>query len=212
MLAYSNLVNYNDVVNEEKKGFVFNGVIVIGMNKRYKHTLYKRRSKMERWFGVRATKVCHRTFVAQQHTKTFDYTPLYRFLFASVGTPWEQVKKKLLRKDRPLIDGENRLGDIVFMSGSKQIPSVVCTDENTYFNSLIVDEHGILRVYAPEIVVRKLYPTCSCCSYTLNGVRFVKTAPANDESVIEYIAVANGSTTLAMEVQTNQAMEVQHTP
>jgi len=44
--------------------------------------------------------------------------------------------------------------------------------ESTYYSGLYVDEAGILRLVDPDLRPQDLVPDCTCCTHTLNGVRF----------------------------------------
>ena len=96
-----------------------------------------------------------------------DYTPLFKFLLSKVGSDWDAVySEAVARLDRPdpifwLVarhEGERR--DIVRMG------------ESSYFSGLYVDDDGILRIVDPDLRPEKLTPSCTCCTHTLNGVRF----------------------------------------
>ena len=96
-----------------------------------------------------------------------DYTPLFRFLLSKVGSLWDDVfSEAVARLDRPepifwlvaLHDNERR--------------AVVLVGEATYFSGLYVDDDAVLRVVDPDLGPEDMVPTCTCCTHTLNGVRF----------------------------------------
>ena len=96
-----------------------------------------------------------------------DYTPLFRFLHSKVGQPWDDVfSEAVARLDKPepifwlvaLRDDERR--------------EVVRVGESTHFSGLYVDDNGILQLVNPDLGPEDMTPTCTCCTHTLNGVRF----------------------------------------
>lgn len=96
-----------------------------------------------------------------------DYTPLFRFLLSKVGSEWDIVYQEAVgRLDRP---------DPIFWLVAREESEgreLVRTGESSYFTGLFVDEAGILRKVNPELRAEDLEPSCTCCTHTLNGVRF----------------------------------------
>lgn len=96
-----------------------------------------------------------------------DYTPLFRFLLSKVGNPWDQV----------YADAKSRLdtADPIFWLVARcedQREEFVRVDESSYFSGLFIDEDGLLQVVNPDLSARDMKPFCTCCTHTLNGVRF----------------------------------------
>lgn len=96
-----------------------------------------------------------------------DYTPLFRFLLAKVGQPWEPVRREAVsRLDRP---------DPVFLlvaERESERREYVRTGESSYFSGLYVDDRGILRRVNPALDADGMFPSCACCTHTFNGKPF----------------------------------------
>jgi hypothetical protein len=96
-----------------------------------------------------------------------DYTPLFRFLLSRVGSEWSSVHREAIaRLDRP---------DPIFWLVARhehERREMVRVGESTYYSGLYVDEGGILQLVDPDLRARDLAPYCTCCTHTLNGVRF----------------------------------------
>lgn len=96
-----------------------------------------------------------------------DYTPLFRFLLSRVGSDWNSVySEAVARLDRP---------DPIFWLVARhegERNEIVRVGESSYHSGLYVDDAGILRIVNPDLKAANLTPFCSCCTHTLNGVRF----------------------------------------
>ena len=101
-----------------------------------------------------------------------DYTPLFKFLLASVGRPWVEVHSEAVAR----LDKEEPIYWLVALREDERT-EVVRVGESSYFNGLYVDEAGVLQIVNPAITVESLTPSCACCTHTLNGVRFTQKAP-----------------------------------
>lgn len=98
-----------------------------------------------------------------------DYTPLFRFLLARVGEPWDAVYSEVIaRLDRP-----EPIFWLVALPGRARQP-YVRVGESSYYSGLYVDDEGRLRVVDPAIGPETLEPTCDCCTHTFNGARFTR--------------------------------------
>lgn len=96
-----------------------------------------------------------------------DYTPLFRFLLSKVGSEWNSVfGEAIARLDRP--------DPILWLVArhEHERSDKVRVGESTYYSGLYVDEAGILRLVDPDLRPQDLVPDCTCCTHTLNGVRF----------------------------------------
>lgn len=102
-----------------------------------------------------------------------DYTPLFRFLLASIGRSWNEVRSEALGR----LDREEPLYWLVALHGDAS-RDVVRIGQNSYYSGLFVDEAGLLQVVDPSITSASLTPSCSCCTHTFNGVRFGEGEPA----------------------------------
>jgi hypothetical protein len=96
-----------------------------------------------------------------------DYTPLFRFLLSKVGSEWDSVySEAVARLDRP---------DPIFWLVARhehERQEKVRVGESSYYSGLYIDDAGILRLVNPDLRARDLVPYCTCCTHTLNGVRF----------------------------------------
>lgn len=98
-----------------------------------------------------------------------DYTPLFRFLLARVGDPWEEVHREALaRLDRP-----EPIFWLVARSEHER-RAHVRVGESSYWSGLFVDAEGRLQRVDPTIGPETLEPACGCCTHTFNGVRFTR--------------------------------------
>ncbi|MFL6199341.1 MAG: hypothetical protein ACJ76J_09205 [Thermoanaerobaculia bacterium] len=102
-----------------------------------------------------------------KHRRGLDYTPLFKFLLSKVGSDWNDVfSEAVARLDRP---------EPIFWLVALTEPErreCVRLGESSYYSGLYVDTEGILRIVNPELGPEKMTPLCTCCTHTLNGVRF----------------------------------------
>jgi hypothetical protein len=96
-----------------------------------------------------------------------DYTPLFRFLLASVGRPWADVHREAAAR----LDREAPIFWLVALADEDR-EDVVRVGESSYYSGLCVDAAGLLQVVNPAVTVETMTPRCRCCTHTLNGVRF----------------------------------------
>ena len=96
-----------------------------------------------------------------------DYTPLFRFLLSKVGQPWGDVfGEAVARLDKP----EPIFWLVALHEHERR--DVVLVGESTHFSGLYVDDDGVLRLVNPDLGPEAMTPACTCCTHTLNGVRF----------------------------------------
>lgn len=101
----------------------------------------------------------------QRHGR--DYTPLFRFLLSREGRRWDAVYAEAkARLDTP--------EPIFWLVALREDEGQRCvrTGESSYFSGLFVDAEGILRRVDPALAPADMKPDCTCCTHTLNGVRF----------------------------------------
>lgn len=98
-----------------------------------------------------------------------DYTPLYRFLIAKVGKPWNEVHAEAVSR---LDQAEPIFRIVARQEADRQ--DHVRIGESSYFSGLFVDDAGLLQKVAPALEASNLEPGCRCCTHTLNGVPFGK--------------------------------------
>lgn len=103
-----------------------------------------------------------------KHRHGRDYTPLFRFLLSRVGKNWDQV----FSEARSRLDQDAPIFWLVAPRKEDGAP-IVRVGESTYYSGLFVDENGILRRVDPDLTVEDLYPSCSCCTHSFNGERYV---------------------------------------
>lgn len=109
------------------------------------------------------------------HRRGLDYTPLFRFLLSKVGSPWDAVySEAVARLDQP--------EPIFWLVARTELErqAVVHMGESTHYTGLYVDDDGVLRVVDPDLRPEHLTPYCACCTHTLNGVPFSRSARPPD--------------------------------
>jgi hypothetical protein len=96
-----------------------------------------------------------------------DYTPLFKFLLAKVGTNWDDVYSEAIsRLDKP---------DPIFWmvaTDKDKKEDYVRVGDSSYFSGMYIDEEGILQLTNPTLKPSDLTPFCTCCTHTLNGKLF----------------------------------------
>lgn len=102
-----------------------------------------------------------------KHRHGRDYTPLFRFLQARVGGQWDVVYAEAKAR----LDTTEPIFWIVARTELER-REVVRLGESSYFSGLFVDDHGLLQRVNPDLRPQDMVPNCSCCTHTLNGVRF----------------------------------------
>lgn len=98
-----------------------------------------------------------------------DYTPLFKFLLAKVGSPWSQVHSEAVSRR----DKQEPIHWLVAMDYDSA-KEVICVGESSYFSGLYVDAEGIVRIVNPDIDESTMEPLCKCCTHTFNGVPFTR--------------------------------------
>jgi hypothetical protein len=98
-----------------------------------------------------------------------DYTPLFKFLLASVGKDWDVVLSEALAR----LDRKEPVFWMVAVGEAEKRDHVRLGDRS-YFSGLFVDERNTLQRVAPELTVEKMVPSCACCTHTFNGVAFTR--------------------------------------
>ena len=98
----------------------------------------------------------------------YDYKPLLHYLLSKVGCDWTII----LNNVRPRINNIEVLDWFVEDSYEKCVSKVTRVGEKSYFPTMYVDEHRKLQIYAPEITIDDLAPSCKCCTHTFKGEEF----------------------------------------
>ena len=108
-----------------------------------------------------------------QVRRGLDYTPLFRFLLAKVGMPWNAIQAAAIaRLDRP-----EPIFWIVALQGQEQ-NEFVRVGESSYYSGLYVDADGLLQCVNAALNESSFAPFCSCCTHTFNGARFTQSFAA----------------------------------
>lgn len=98
-----------------------------------------------------------------------DYTPLFRFLLSREGQPWDAVYAEAKAR---LDTTEPMFWQVALRE--EEGKRYVRTGESSYVSGLYVDREGLLRRVDPDLVAADMVPTCTCCTHTLDGIRFGK--------------------------------------
>jgi hypothetical protein len=109
----------------------------------------------------------NRSSMHSKHRHGRDYTPLFRFLISRVGQPWDETYAEA----RSRLDTTDPIFWLVAKTENER-RAFVRVGESSYFSGLFVDEQGLLRLVNPALKPQDMQPTCTCCTHTLNGVRF----------------------------------------
>lgn len=99
----------------------------------------------------------------------YDYTPLYKFLLSKVGQDWSKIHSEAISR----LDKEEPIFRMVAIL-EKDRRDIFCKSDFSYFSGLYVDEHNILQKVNPNLTLNDVPVYCSCCTYTLNGIRVPK--------------------------------------
>ena len=118
---------------------------------------------------VRTTKGAESDRGSMHGTKQrgLDYTPLFRFLLSKVGEPWDDVFSEAASR----LDKTEPVFWLVALREDER-RDTVRVGESTHFSGLYVDDGGTLQLVNPDLRPEDMAPTCTCCTHTLNGVRF----------------------------------------
>ncbi|MCB1503681.1 MAG: hypothetical protein KDJ47_01780 [Hyphomicrobiaceae bacterium] len=98
-----------------------------------------------------------------------DYTPLFRFLLSKVGQDWAGIHAEAVSR----LDREDPIFWMVARTPDER-KDYVRIGETSYYSGLYVDEAGKLALVAPGLQNEHMKPSCPCCTYTFNGVPFVR--------------------------------------
>ena len=107
------------------------------------------------------------TSMHSKHRHGRDYTPLFKFLIAKVGLPWESILSEAVSR----LDTQEPIFWLVATDDEKS-EDVVRIGENSYFSGLYVDAGGILQKVNPSLSAANMEPFCTCCTHTFNGEVF----------------------------------------
>ena len=99
-----------------------------------------------------------------------DYTPLYKFLLSKIGEDWGVVFATAIRR----LDKEEPIYHLVARTEADRENYVRC-GESSFYSGLYIDENNKLQLVNPSLKNEDLFPSCSCCTHTLNGTRLNKT-------------------------------------
>lgn len=110
-----------------------------------------------------------RTSMHGKERRGLDYTPLFRFLLANVGRPWNEVHSEAVGR----LDRAEPIFWLVALSEGER-HEYVRVGESSYYSGLYVDEQGFLQLVNSSLGPSSLAPVCKCCTHTFNGVRFTQ--------------------------------------
>lgn len=96
-----------------------------------------------------------------------DYTPLFRFLLSKVGEPRNGVFQEAAAR----LDSAEPIWWLVARAEHER-RDAVRVGQATYFSGLFIGADGTLQRVAPDLTGEDMTPGCSCCTHTLDGVRF----------------------------------------
>ena len=108
-----------------------------------------------------------RSSMHSRHRHGRDYTPLFRFLLSRIGSHWDEVYSEA--KSR--LDSVEPVFWIVARTESEK-KAFVRVGESCYYSGMFVDENGLLSLVSPDLKPQDMQPSCTCCTHTLNGIRF----------------------------------------
>ncbi len=104
-----------------------------------------------------------------------DYTPLYRFLLSKVGKDWNAVYSEAVQRlpiEKPIWRIVEK--DVEIIEGAAKykerqdgfVRAIIGTGESAFFHTLYIDENNLLQFIDKTATIK---PTCTCCTWTLNG-------------------------------------------
>ena len=96
-----------------------------------------------------------------------DYTPLFRFLVSRAGQKWDHVYSEVIGR----LDTVEPIFWLVARTENEK-RDYVRIGESSYFSGMFIDENGVLSFVNSALRAIDMQPSCSCCTHTLNGVRF----------------------------------------
>ncbi len=105
-----------------------------------------------------------------------DYTPLFRFLLAKVGMPWNEIQAAAIAR----LDRSEPIFWIVALLAQER-NEFVRVGESSYYSGLYVDAGGLLQRVNAALNESSFAPFCSCCTHTFNGVRFTQRFGASSD-------------------------------
>ena len=114
---------------------------------------------------------------AKQH-RGRDYTPLFKFLLAHVGKPWNEVHSEAVSR----LDRADPIFWLVALTECDR-EEFVRVGESSYYSGLYVDDNGLLQRVNPKLGPSSLAPECKCCTHTFNGVRFTQPFRLSESSL-----------------------------
>ena len=109
----------------------------------------------------------HRSSMHANHRHGRDYTPLFRFLISRVGGRWDEIYAEAKTR----LDTVEPIYWLVART-DRERNELVRVGESSYFSGMFVDDQGILCLVNPGLKAEDMQPSCTCCTHTLNGIRF----------------------------------------
>ena len=95
-----------------------------------------------------------------------DYTPLFRFLLSHVGKSWNEIHSEVISR----IDSSDIISwMVVDINAPNYHNNGYFMTNNSYYNTLFVDDNGLLQKVKSDLKNEDFYPLCDCCTHTFNG-------------------------------------------
>lgn len=114
-----------------------------------------------------------------------DYTPLYKFLLSKVGQDWDAIHSEAISR----LDKEE---PIYYMVARNEDEKCNIWGDTSKYSKLYVDDNNILqKVY--NVKNEMLYPGCSCCTHTFNGIKLINTHDDFIKNEMKRITLNNGT-------------------
>jgi hypothetical protein len=88
-----------------------------------------------------------------------DYTPLFKFLLSKIGKSWDAVYSEAISR----LDSKEPITWIM----DKERDSFMVG--NARFNTLFVDNDGLIQKVNPDLKNEDFDESCYCCTHTFNG-------------------------------------------
>ena len=120
----------------------------------FKYSRHKKKETLEQTKGT----------MYGRKERGLDYTPLFRFLLAKVGSNWDEIyseAKSRLDKTEPIF------WVVALHQDDKK--DIVRVGESTFFSGMYINDENILQLSNPKLKPTDLKHYCNCCTHTFNG-------------------------------------------
>ncbi len=103
-----------------------------------------------------------------------DYTPLFKFLLSRVGDDWDVIYSEAVAR----LDKIEPIFWMVAKNEAEKKP-FFRAGESAFFSGLFVDAENKLSMVDPNLGFEDMEPSCSCCTHTFNGIKFLRPFSTN---------------------------------